>query len=725
MKNKAEKSDEKAKPVAVATVAVPAADNKSVKKTSPQKTAPTGKKVSKKTAVEPTAASVAQSPMLCTTSFPKATLPSCGSVRVLIENIRPSVDAGLFPLKRIVGEAIIAEADVFSDGHDTVIALLRYKHRSHQAWTETPMEFLGNDHWRATFKLDQEGIYDYTVVAWVDHLLSWLSGFRKKAESQAELGVELLIGANLLESAAPRASKEVADKIEEFVLRLRNAELPEEERKNLALSNEFAQLAAALPDRNHEATYSPIPSVIVERERARYSAWYELFPRSWGSEPGKHGTFKDCERVLPDVARMGFNVLYLPPIHPIGVAYRKGKNNTLVTEPGDVGSPWAIGSAEGGHKAVHPELGTLADFKKFIKKSKEFGLEIALDIAFQCSPDHPYVKEHPQWFKWRPDGTVQYAENPPKKYQDVLPFNFETEDWEALWLELRSVFQFWAEQGVRIFRVDNPHTKTIDFWRWCIQSLKEEFPDTLFLSEAFTRPRLKYRLAKNGFSQGYTYFTWRHHKEEIQTYLTELTRSEVKDYFRPNFWPNTPDILMPELAHAGRPAFIARLILAATLSSNYGIYGPAYELCVSDLYHGKEEYAWSEKYELKWWDVNAHGNLREIIARINHIRERHPALHHTNNLSFVSNDNMSLISYIKATDDRSDIVLTVVNLDYYWAQSGHINLPLESLGIGSSETYTVHDMLAGGKYLWQGARNFIRLDPHVCPAHIFHLVKGG
>jgi starch synthase (maltosyl-transferring) len=464
--------------------------------------------------------------------------------------------------------------------------------------------------------------------------------------------------------------------------------------------------------------------VVVDREKARFSTWYEMFPRSCAPEPGQHGTFNDCQRHLPYIAEMGFDILYFPPIHPIGHTNRKGKNNVTTANPDAPGTPWAIGSEEGGHKAVHPELGTLEDFRRLMSKAREYGIEIALDLAFQCSPDHPYVKEHPEWFRWRPDGTVQYAENPPKKYQDIYPLDFETEHWQELWEELKSIAFFWIEQGVRIFRVDNPHTKPFTFWEWLITGVKSDYPDVIFLSEAFTRPRVMYRLAKLGFSQSYTYFTWRNVKWELAQYFNELTRTEVKEFFRPNLWPNTPDILSDYLRDGGRPAFMTRLVLAATLGANYGIYGPAFELCKNRRKDtASEEYLDSEKYELKHWEVANPDSLKDFIARVNRIRRENPALQADLNLHFYEVDNDQIICYSKCTEDRSNVILVVVNLDYRYRQSGWVNLSTEGLRLGSNEAYQVHDLLSDAVYRWQGARNYVELDPRKVPAHIFRVQR--
>jgi starch synthase (maltosyl-transferring) len=476
------------------------------------------------------------------------------------------------------------------------------------------------------------------------------------------------------------------------------------------------------PDRRWASVYDKELRVNVERSKARFSAWYELFPRSGAGRPAKHGTLRDCVERLPYVAGMGFDVLYLPPIHPIGISFRKGKNNTLAAQPDDVGSPWAIGAKEGGHKAIHPQLGSLADFKLLVEEAKKLDIEVALDIAFQCTPDHPYVTEHPQWFRKRPDGSIQYAENPPKKYQDIFPIDFESDDWEALWKELKSIIEFWCEQGVRIFRVDNPHTKAFPFWEWAIAEIKKNYPDALFLAEAFTRPKVMYRLAKLGFSQSYTYFAWRNTKAELTQYFTELTQTEVSDFFRPNLWPNTPDILTEYLQFGGRPAFMARLVLAAMLGANYGIYGAAFELSENlPREPGSEEYLNSEKYEIKNWDLDQPGSLKELVATVNRIRRENRALHSDRNLRFHTVDNPEIIAFSKTTDDLSNIIVVAVNLDPHHTQAGWVELSTQDLGLDPEQPYQMHELLTGARYLWHGARNFVQLDPQSVPAQIFRV----
>ena len=538
-----------------------------------------------------------------------------GKVRVMIEGVKPEIDGGRFPIKRVVGEEVAVEADIFVDGHDLLSAVLLYRREEDPQWWETPMEFLVNDRWRGKFQVSQLGHYRYTVMGWVDGFKSWRQGLSKKVQAGQEVAVDLLGGAALIAQASQRATGPDAGTLQEWADTLEDSSIPLLSRVELALSEEVASLVARYPDRQLASTYARELAVVVDRERARFSAWYEMFPRSCSPRPGQPGTFNDCEARLPYIAEMGFDVLYWPPIHPSGVTQRKGKNNSVTPTPDDTGVPWAIGGKEGGHKSVHPQLGTLEDFRNFVARAKEYGIDVALDIAFQCSPDHPYVREHPEWFRKRPDGAIQYAENPPKKYEDIYPFDFETEDWPALWEELKSIFMFWAQQGVHIFRVDNPHTKAFPFWEWCIAEVKKIYPEAIFLSEAFTRPKVMYRLAKLGFTQSYTYFAWRNTKLDLTQYFTELTRTEVREFFRPNPWPNTPDILTEYLQTGGRPAFIARLVLAATLGASYGIYGPAFELCESRPREpGSEEYLDSEKYQVRHWDLNYPNSLKEIIA---------------------------------------------------------------------------------------------------------------
>jgi starch synthase (maltosyl-transferring) len=645
--------------------------------------------------------------------------------RVVIEGIRPQVDGGRFPIKRVVGDEVLVEADVFADGHDFLMVLIEHRHESETAWHEQPMQGLGNDRWRAKFVVEKLGNYFYRIVGWVDRFHTWRHDLKKRADAGQDLHVALLIGSEMVEAAADRASAANVDRLREFAVKMAGAQSMGQQsqldRCAGAMDDGLLLLMDANADRSH-ATVSPELPITVDDQRAAFSAWYEFFPRSLGAA-GQHGTFRDAIAHLPYVESLGFDVVYLPPIHPIGLAFRKGKNNQERGEPHDVGSPWAIGAAEGGHKAIHPALGTLADIRAFVAAAAERKIEVALDIAFQCSPDHPYVKEHPQWFRHRPDGTIQYAENPPKKYQDIYPFDFDCDDWQALWKELTSVFLYWIEQGVRIFRVDNPHTKPFPFWQWCIAEVKRARPDAIFLAEAFTRPKIMYRLAKLGFTQSYTYFTWRNTKPELTEYFTELTRPELADIFRPNLWTNTPDILHDYLQHGGRPAFTVRAILAATLGANWGVYGPAYEL----LEHtprepGSEEYLHSEKYELKDWNLDRPDSLRELLARLNRMRREQPALQNNRFLTFHNIESDELLAYTKRTPDAGNIVLVVVNLDPQHAHSGWVELPIDEFHLGGS--YQVVDLLTDQKFQWQGGKAYIELDPHTQPAHVFQL-RGG
>lgn len=639
----------------------------------------------------------------------------------MIEGIRPEIDAGRFPIKRAVGEDVVVEADVFADGHDSIGAALRYRHEDN-GWSECPMEFIGNDRWRASFPVTALGIYHYTITGWIDHFATWRRDMIKRREAGQNVQVDLLIGAQLIEAAGKRADGSDARTLAKSAQTIRTERLPLLDRIAAALSDDLAVTVSKYPDRRFASTYDRELSVVVDREKARFSTWYEMFPRSSSGKPGEHGTFKDLEARLPYVASMGFDVLYLPPIHPIGTAYRKGKNNNPAGAPDEPGSPWAIGSEEGGHKAIHPDLGTLDDFRQLIARAHTHGIEIAMDIAFQCSPDHPYVKEHREWFKIRPDGTVQYAENPPKKYQDIFPLDFETDQWKPLWDELKSVFDYWIAQGVKIFRVDNPHTKSFAFWEWVIGELRRRHPDVIFLSEAFTRPKVMYRLAKLGFTQSYNYFPWRNTKTELTQYFTELTRSEVTEFFRPNLWPNTPDILTEHLQHGGRPAFMSRLVLAATLGASYGIYGPAFELGEHrPLKQGSEEYLDSEKYEIRHWNLDRPESLREFIACVNRIRRENPALQRNERLHFHSGDNDQLICYSKSTSDLTNVIVIVVNLSPYHVHSGWLQLDLAALGLEADRPFQVQDLLTNAYYLWQGARNYIQVDPHSAPAHIFRV----
>jgi len=646
--------------------------------------------------------------------------PVEGRARAVIEGVSPEIDAGRFPIKRVIGDRVVVEADIFADGHDQISADLLYRFADDAEWMRTPFVALVNDRWQSEFVVDQLGRYQYTIVAWVDHLKTWRHDFDRRLAAGTHSLIDIRIGADHIAAHAKRARGEDAKTLSDWAGELVDATDLDAATAS-ALDGVRLATALAYPDEALQTQYSRELEIVVDRERARFSSWYELFPRSTGSN-GAHGTFGDVERLLPYIAQMGFDVLYLPPVHPIGRGFRKGPNNNVDSEAGDPGSPWAIGAAEGGHKSILPELGSLEDFRHLVGAAADHGLEMALDIAFQTSPDHPYVREHPEWFRWRPDNTVQYAENPPKKYQDIYPFEFETDAWRELWQELRDVFCFWIEQGVRIFRVDNPHTKPFAFWEWLINSLKTEHPDLIFLSESFTRPKVMYRLAKLGFTQSYTYYAWRNTAWEIREYLTELTTPPLSDYFRPNLWPNTPDILNEYLQSGRRPAFIIRLILAATLAASYGIYGPAFEL----LEHvpsepGKEEYLDSEKYQLRQWNLDHPNSLRDLIAQVNQIRHENAELQQNRTLHFHTIDNPTMIAYSKSDAERRNVMLTVVNLDPYHSHSGWIDLDLDVLGVDETRPFQVHDLLTGDRYLWSGRHNFVQLSPDAMPAHIFKI----
>jgi starch synthase (maltosyl-transferring) len=650
--------------------------------------------------------------------------------RPVVLAVRPEVDGGRYPVKRVLGESLAIEADIVADGHDVLRAVVldRAPGRAPgpapgaapgaaaDAWRETELELAGNDVWRAAIELAALGRHRYTVVAWVDAFATWRRGLERKLAAGVDVTVELLEGAQLVEAARARGGDPALDR----AARALRSSAPLSERVAIATGAALADAMARAPDRSRAVRYDRELEVNVERRLAACSAWYELFPRSTGRD-GKHGTLRDTAARLDYVVELGFDVLYLPPIHPIGRAFRKGPDNTPVAGPDDPGSPWAIGGPEGGHTSVHPALGTLADFDHLVAAARARGVEIALDIAFQASPDHPWVREHPSWFKARPDGSIQYAENPPKKYQDVYPFDFESADWQALWHALRDVFVFWCEHGVRVFRVDNPHTKPIRFWEWCLAEVQARYPDTMFLSEAFTRPKLMYALAKAGFSQSYTYFTWRTTKAELEAYATELAHGDVAEHFRPSFWPTTPDIFPEHLVHGGRAAFVARLVLAGTLSSNYGIYGPSYELCEREPRPGVEELARNEKYQVRTWDLDREGSLRHMIARLNQIRRAHPALHDNRTLRFHTTDNDLVTCYSKHTADHSDIILVAVNLDPHHVHRTWLTLDLAALGLGPDDSFQVHDLVSDARYTWRGPRNFVELAPDQAPAHIFEI----
>jgi len=648
-------------------------------------------------------------------------LPADGARRVVIEHFSPVVDGGRFAVKRVRGESVEVEADVFTDGHDAVSCDLIYRCEDESDWHRSAMTAEANDHWRAAFRVDRLGRWQYAIIAWVDPLLTWRADLAKRQAAGQDLAVDLLRGAELVQAHAARAGGEDAQRLAAWGRALAAARAPPAERARQAQDQALYELARRYPDPAQTLQHAPL-TLEVERERARYSTWYEMFPRSAGAVAGVHGTFADCEARLPYVAAMGFDVLYLPPLHPIGRTERKGANNTPSRSPQDPGSPWAVGAEEGGHMAVHPQLGTLAQFRQLVARAADLGIEVALDIAFQCSPDHPYVRAHPEWFLKRPDGTIQYAENPPKKYQDIYPFHFETPAWRELWTELLRVVEFWVEQGVRIFRVDNPHTKPFAFWEWLIARVRHTHPDVIFLAEAFTRPHIVYRLAKLGFSQSYTYFAWRNTCHELVSYFRELSAAPVRDFLRPNLWPNTPDILTEYLQFGGRPAFMIRLTLAATLGASYGIYGPAFELMEHQAREpGSEEYRDSEKYQLRHWNLDREDSLRDLISRVNRVRRENSSLQSDRGLTFHHTDNDTLLAYSKRAADGSDAVLMIVNLDPHHTQSGWVQIDLAALGLEPSQAFQAHDLLSGSRFLWQGARNFILLNPEIAPAHILRI----
>ncbi len=635
---------------------------------------------------------------------------------VTIEAVTPQIDGGRYPVKRIVGDEVVVEADVFREGHDAVAARLLWRAAGGGKWREAPFELLDNDRFRGRFVVDRIGRYEYTLEAWPDAFEAWRHGVAKKIAARQDVGPELGEGRALLAAAATRADSSQRGA---FARTLHDIDALEsdESRATLLLGNAIAALAGRAPDRSRATRYAPALEIEVDRTAARFSAWYELFPRSTGA-PGVHGTLADAARRLPAVAAMGFDVVYLPPIHPIGRAFRKGPNNSLGAGANDPGSPWAIGNADGGHMAIEPKLGTLADFDAFVAAARDAGLEVALDYALQCSPDHPYVREHPEWFAFRSDGTIKYAENPPKKYQDIVNFDWYGAATPALWDELRDVVLFWIGHGVRIFRVDNPHTKPFAFWAWMIADVRARHPETLFLAEAFTRPKVMAELAKVGFSMSYTYFTWRNTKEELTTYVTELAHGELAEYYRPNFWPNTPDILPPFLQTGGTAAFRIRLMLAATLSSLYGIYS-GYELAENAALAGREEYADSEKYQLRSRDFTARGSLAPEIALLNRIRRAHPALHDWRNVTFYRADDDAVMFYGKRRGD--DVLLVLVNLDPFAARDPLFWLPTGEFGLRDHERYDIEELLGGTSHVWQGSPHRWRLDPQINPAAIFHV----
>ena len=647
--------------------------------------------------------------------------------RIVIDGVRPTTPSGAFPAKAAEGELVTVSADIFKDGHDLLGARVRTCEPG-GAWQAWPMTEEGNDRWVAQVRLTGVGRHELVIEAWVDRYATWRHDVEAKIGSGQDVATELDEGVLLLEALVPHVPELRRPLVEEAAAALARTTCTVDVRLNAALDDAVAAALAGVPIPADISAGEP-RAIWVDRERGLFSAWYELFPRS-------EGGFARATKRLRAVAEMGFDVVYLPPIHPIGDSHRKGKNNTLDPGPDDVGSPWAIGSELGGHAAIHPDLGTVDDFRAFVDEAVALGMEVALDYALQCSPDHPWVTEHPAWFHHRPDGTIEYAENPPKKYQDIYPINFwpaKEKDRLALWRACKAIFEHWIDQGVRIFRVDNPHTKPMAFWAWVIDAVHTDHPDVLFLAEAFTRPKVMAKLAEVGFTQSYTYFTWRNHRWELTEYLKELTAGPPRHFFRPSFWPNTPDILHEALQHGGRPAFVMRAVLASTLAASWGIYGPAYELLEHQpREEGSEEYLDSEKYQLRTWNLQRKDSLRPLIARLNRIRREHPALQRDGSLRFHDTDNDRLICYSKRSGGApaatpagadDDLILVVVNLDPGHRQAGWTRLDLDALGIGHDEEYRVHDLLGGGWHRWQGGHNYVELDPGVAPAHVFHVVR--
>ena len=641
--------------------------------------------------------------------------------RVIIENVLPQLDNGNFFIKRIIGQNINVFADIISDGHDLIEAAVQFKYENDKKYLEIRMNSLPNDSFETTFFVEKQGYYSYYVESWIDYALNWQYGIGKKIIDNQEVKSELLEGIEYLKPLLKKVSASDIKYLEETI-KLFSQEKNYNEAIKEAISDKLKFIFKENPTK-FLANQSKELKIYVDRPKALFSTWYEFFPRSASNKLGNHGSFKDCEKLLPRVAKMGFDTLYFPPIHPIGEVNRKGINNATNTNPSDVGSPWGIGSQYGGHKSIHPELGTLSDFKSLVNTAKNLGIEIAMDFALQAAPDHPYVKDFPQWFKWRPDGTVQYAENPPKKYQDILPIYFESDDWKNLWKELLDCALFWVEEcGIKIFRVDNPHTKPFYFWGWLIAEIKKKHPDVLFLAEAFTRPKIMNELAKQGFTQSYTYFTWRNSKAELIQYVTELTQSEQKEYFRPNFWPNTPDINPYALQGANESTYLQKYFLAATLSSSVGIYGPVFEHMISDAIPGKEEYLDSEKYQIRHWDWEKENKITMLITKINNIRKEQTSLQQTNNVQFCDTDNDQVIAYYKYDDTKENETLMICSLDAYYAKQAWVKIPLQSLGIIEGQSFTVTDLITGNSYIWNREWNFIEIHPSL-PFHLFKIQK--
>jgi starch synthase (maltosyl-transferring) len=645
--------------------------------------------------------------------------------RAFVERVLPQVDGGRYPSKRAVNDIVHVTANIHADGHNQLSAIVLYRQEGQSDWAFSRMDLQepGWDLWAGDFEVTSLGVWEFTVEAWVDDFSNWRRDTRKKFDAGQDLSVEIKEGFSLISKAAKSATGAESEELKTFA-DIFSGPIDNHKLDTLLDDEQFLNLMFIYGERGKTTTYEPVLKVVVEPKRAVFGAWYEMFPRSASSDPHRHGNLRDVITQLPYIAGMGFDVLYLPPIHPIGTTARKGPNNTLVAGENDPGSPWAIGSAEGGHKAIHPQLGTMADFDDLVQTAAKYRIDIAIDIAFQCSPDHPYVKEYPEWFYHRPDGTIKCAENPPKRYEDIYPLNFECDQWENLWLELKEVILFWVEHGVKVFRVDNPHTKPYAFWEWVIAEIKKDHPETIFLAEAFARPMVMRHLAKIGFSQSYTYFTWRNSKQDLTEYFNELVHTDESQYLRPNLFANTPDILNEYLQTDHRSAFMIREALAATLGATYGIYGPVFELCVGEAQPAanghSEEYKDSEKYQIRHWDLSSKNSIAQFIARLNKIRRTFTCLQTNDSLQFVPVDNDQLIAYVKSSEDKDEIILTVVNLDPNWTQSGFVTVPLTEFGLPGN--YQAHDLVSNARYAWQGERNFVRLDPNVSPAHVFRLM---
>ncbi|RYH74135.1 alpha-1,4-glucan--maltose-1-phosphate maltosyltransferase [Flavobacteriaceae bacterium 144Ye] len=640
--------------------------------------------------------------------------------RVVIDCVSPQINGGDFFIKRVVNEIVNVDAHVLVDGHDVIAASVLYKHENDKKWSEVRMHHENNDEWKASFNVEKQGFYTYKVEGWVDYALNWQHGIERKIQDNQHVKSELLEGVLYLKPLLKKVNKDEKTYLETCISAFED-EQQYDKAIHEAQSETLHNIFVKYPEK-HLANTSKELKVYVDRPKARFSTWYEFFPRSSSEIEGQHGTFKDCERLLPRVTEMGFDTLYFPPIHPIGEINRKGKNNTTQAKEGDVGSAWGIGSQYGGHKDIHPQLGTIEDFKELVKSAKAQGIEIAMDYALQAAPDHPWVKTHPKWFKWRPDGTVQYAENPPKKYQDILPIYWESEDYKNLWQECLDILSYWVDCGITVFRVDNPHTKPYYFWNWVIGEVKKKHPDVLFLAEAFTKPKVMQQLAKQGFTQSYTYFTWRNTKREIIEYMTELTQTEQREYMRPNFWPNTPDINPYHLQSANESKFLQRYVLAATLSSNIGIYGPVFEHMISEAIPGKEEYLNSEKFQLCHYNWFLENKLTTIISKVNQIRHDNEALQQTNNIKFCEANNDNLLAFYKWNQERTNELLIVISLDHYYSQQANVQLPLSDLGIGHGHQVQVNDLVTGSSYNWHSEWNFVELHPTL-PFHIFKISK--